>query len=156
MPLPLVSGAQRNRCRAAAREQVTVALAMIDGIEAQIAPLDKDLRAYAHRQAGCKALIAHYGIGPLVADLRTQLLGAASSSSSQESRCASSGVGTRVAVDRTHRAEFYAARLAEDREAPFLGESVHCGLDRGFHFLVDRVDVVAIVDALWVLVEVNR
>jgi transposase len=40
---------------AAAREQVTVALAMIDGIEAQIAPLDKDLRAYAHRQAGCKA-----------------------------------------------------------------------------------------------------
>ena len=52
---------------AAAREQVTVALAMIDGIEAQIAPLDRELRAYAHRQAGCKALMAHYGIGPLVA-----------------------------------------------------------------------------------------
>ena len=44
-----------------------MALAMIDGIEAQIAPLDKELRAYAHRQAGCKALMAHYGIGPLVA-----------------------------------------------------------------------------------------
>ena len=53
--------------RATAREQVTVALAMIDGIEAQIAPLDRELRAYAHRQAGCKALMAHYGIGPLVA-----------------------------------------------------------------------------------------
>jgi transposase len=52
---------------AAAREQVTVALAMIDGIGAQIAPLDKQLRAYARRQAGCKALMAHYGIGPLVA-----------------------------------------------------------------------------------------
>jgi transposase len=52
---------------AAAREQVTIALAMIDGIEAQIAPLDKELRAYAHQQAGCKALMAHYGIGPLVA-----------------------------------------------------------------------------------------
>ena len=52
---------------AAAREQVTVALAMIDGIEVQIAPLDKELRAYARRQAGCKALMAHYGIGPLVA-----------------------------------------------------------------------------------------
>jgi len=52
---------------AAAREQVTVALAMIDGIEAQIAPLDKELRAYARRQAGCQALMAHYGIGPLVA-----------------------------------------------------------------------------------------
>jgi transposase len=52
---------------AAAREQVTVALAMIDGIEAQIAPLDKELRAYAGRQLGCRALQAHYGIGPLVA-----------------------------------------------------------------------------------------
>src|SRR4051794_13029870 len=51
----------------AAREQVTVALAMIDGIDRQIAPLDKALRAYARRRAGCKALMAHYGIGPLVA-----------------------------------------------------------------------------------------
>jgi transposase len=50
-----------------AREQVTVALAMIDGIEAQIAPIDKELRSYARRQAGCKALMGHYGIGPLVA-----------------------------------------------------------------------------------------
>ncbi|HEX4108235.1 MAG TPA: transposase [Solirubrobacteraceae bacterium] len=50
----------------AAREQVTVALAMIDGIEAQIGPLDKDARAYAARQVGCKALQAHYGIGPAV------------------------------------------------------------------------------------------
>ena len=52
---------------AAAREQVRVALAMIDGLEAQIAPLDKELRAYARQQAGCQALMAHYGIGPLVA-----------------------------------------------------------------------------------------
>ena len=52
---------------AAAREQVTIALAMIDGIEAQIAPLDKDLRAYARRQSGCKALMGHYGIGELTA-----------------------------------------------------------------------------------------
>jgi transposase len=50
-----------------AREQVTVALAMIDAFEAQIAPLDRELRAYARRQAGGKALMAHYGIGPLVA-----------------------------------------------------------------------------------------
>ena len=40
---------------------------MIDALEAQIAPLDKELRAYARRQAGCKALMAHYGIGALVA-----------------------------------------------------------------------------------------
>jgi transposase len=42
-------------------------LAMIDSLDRQLAPLDKELRAYANRQAGCKALMAHYGIGPLVA-----------------------------------------------------------------------------------------
>jgi transposase len=51
----------------AAREQVTVALAMIDALEAQIAPLDRQLRAYARRQPGCRALMAHYGIGELTA-----------------------------------------------------------------------------------------
>jgi transposase len=50
-----------------AREQVTVALAMIDALEVQIAPLNKELRAYARRQAGCRALMAHYGIGELTA-----------------------------------------------------------------------------------------
>ncbi|MGO8905501.1 MAG: IS110 family transposase [Solirubrobacteraceae bacterium] len=48
-----------------AREQVTVALAMIEALNAQIAPLDRQLRPYAHRQTGCKALMGHYGIGEL-------------------------------------------------------------------------------------------
>ena len=52
---------------AAAREQVTVALAMIDALDRQMGPLEKELRAYARRQAGCKALMAHYGIGELIA-----------------------------------------------------------------------------------------
>ena len=50
-----------------AREQITIATAMVDALEIQIMPLDKDLRAYARRQAGCKALMAHYGIGELTA-----------------------------------------------------------------------------------------
>jgi transposase len=50
-----------------AREQVTVALAMVDALERQIVPLDRELRAYARRQAGCRALMAHYGIGALTA-----------------------------------------------------------------------------------------
>ena len=33
-----------------AREQVTIAIAMIDALETQIAPIDKQLRAYARRQ----------------------------------------------------------------------------------------------------------
>jgi transposase len=50
-----------------AHEQVTVAIAMIDALDVQIAPLDRELRAYARRQVGCRALMAHYGIGALTA-----------------------------------------------------------------------------------------
>ena len=51
----------------AAREQVTVALAMIDAVQAQLVALTEQLRAYARRQSGCRALQAHYGIGGLTA-----------------------------------------------------------------------------------------
>ena len=50
-----------------AREQVRVALAMIDALDLQMRPIEKQLRAYARRQAGCKALMAHYGVGELTA-----------------------------------------------------------------------------------------
>jgi transposase len=51
-----------------AREQITVALAMIDALDVQLAPLTKELCAWGRRQAGCKALIdAYYGIGELCA-----------------------------------------------------------------------------------------
>src|SRR4051794_479843 len=52
---------------AAAREQVTVALAVIDALDAQSEPLTRELRAYARRQPGCRALMRHYGIGALTA-----------------------------------------------------------------------------------------
>jgi transposase len=51
----------------AARAQIRVALAMIDATEAQLGPLDRELRAFARRQPGCRALMAHYGIGPITA-----------------------------------------------------------------------------------------
>ena len=52
----------------AARQQITIAREMVDALEAQIAPLDRQLRSYARRQIGCRALIdAHHGIGPLCA-----------------------------------------------------------------------------------------
>jgi transposase len=59
--------AARSALPAIAREQITVALQMIDAVERQLAPIDKQLRAYARRQAACKALMAHYGIGELTA-----------------------------------------------------------------------------------------
>jgi transposase len=49
-------------------EQITVAVAMIDALERQLAPLTRELRGYARRQTGCQALIeAYYGIGELCA-----------------------------------------------------------------------------------------
>ena len=51
---------------AAAREQLTIAIEMIDAIELQIGPVDLALRAIARTQPGCRALIDQiYGIGPL-------------------------------------------------------------------------------------------
>ena len=50
----------------AAREQVTIALQMIDALDVQLDPLTARLCEYARRQTGCKALIAaYYGIGQL-------------------------------------------------------------------------------------------
>ena len=48
---------------AAALEQVTIALAMIDAVDRQMPPLEKELRAHPRRQAGRKALMVDYGIG---------------------------------------------------------------------------------------------
>src|SRR3954452_2597851 len=52
---------------ASAREQVTVALTMIDALDTQSAPITRELRLYARRQPGCRALMKHYGIGELTA-----------------------------------------------------------------------------------------
>src|SRR5687768_16227319 len=50
-----------------ARQQIAVALELIDALDAQEAPITAELRAYAKRQNGCRALMKHYGVGPLTA-----------------------------------------------------------------------------------------
>jgi transposase len=52
---------------ASARAQVTVALQMVDALDAQAAPITRELRLSARRQPGCRALMRHYGIGELTA-----------------------------------------------------------------------------------------
>jgi hypothetical protein len=44
-----------------ARERIEIAMAMIEVIEAQIAPLERELRQLARRQAGCRALMGLMG-----------------------------------------------------------------------------------------------
>jgi transposase len=50
---------------AAARKVVELSLAMIEHINEELEPLEAELVAYARAQAGCKALIEHYGVGEL-------------------------------------------------------------------------------------------
>jgi transposase len=38
---------------------------MIDHINEELAPIEEELRSYACTQAGCRALMRHYGIGEL-------------------------------------------------------------------------------------------
>ncbi len=56
---------ERLRLPADARERIEVALRMIDAIEAQIAPLERELRQLARRQTGYRALMGLYGMGEL-------------------------------------------------------------------------------------------
>jgi len=93
-----------------AREQVTVALAMIDGIEAQLAPIDNELRAWAHRQAGCKALMGHYGIGPLVAVTILAELGDCTRFSSSRLAVRYAGMDITVYQSDQHRAPGHLSR----------------------------------------------
>jgi hypothetical protein len=44
-----------------------VALSMIEAIDHQLAPLERELRALARRQRGCRALMGLFGVGELVA-----------------------------------------------------------------------------------------
>jgi transposase len=50
-----------------ARERIEIALTMIDAIESQIAPLERELRQLARHQTGCRALMGLYGMGELTA-----------------------------------------------------------------------------------------
>jgi transposase len=51
----------------AARLQLDVARRMIDQIRSELEPIERELRAFARRQRGCRALMRQYGIGELTA-----------------------------------------------------------------------------------------
>jgi hypothetical protein len=48
-----------------ARERIMIALTMVDAIDAQIGPLERELRRLARHQTGCRALMGLYGMGEL-------------------------------------------------------------------------------------------
>jgi transposase len=54
---------------AADLERIEVALALVDALDRELAPLEQGLRRLARRQPGCQALMAHFGIGELTAPM---------------------------------------------------------------------------------------
>ena len=95
---------------ATAREQVTVALQMIGAVDAQVAPMDKELRAYARRQPGCKALMGLYGIGHLTAVTILAELGDARRFSSSREAVRYSGLDITVYQSDQRRAPGHLSR----------------------------------------------
>ena len=49
----------------AARKVVDLCLKMIEHINEELSPIEAELRSYARAQAGCRALMSHYGVGEL-------------------------------------------------------------------------------------------
>jgi transposase len=116
---------------ATAREQVTVALAMIDALERQLAPIDKELRAYARRQAGCKALMGHYGIGPLVAVTILAELGDCTRFSSSRHAVRYAGMDITVYQSDRHRAPGHLSRQGPPALRWALFEAAQSACRRG-------------------------
>jgi transposase len=59
---------RRAELSPAGRELVALGLRMLDSFDLELAPLDRELRAFARRQPGCRALMKHlYGVGPVSA-----------------------------------------------------------------------------------------
>jgi transposase len=114
-----------------AREQVDVALAMIDALDRQLTPLDKELRAYARRQPGCKALMAHYGIGALTAVTILAELGDARRFSSSREAVRYSGFDITVHQSDQRRAPGHLSRQGPPALRWALFEAAQCARRRG-------------------------
>jgi transposase len=111
---------------AAAREQISIALSLIDGLDAQLAPLDQQLRAYAKRQPGCRALMRHYGIGPLTSITILAELGDARRFSSSREAVRYAGLDITVHQSDARRAPGHLSRQGPSALRWALFEAAQC------------------------------
>jgi transposase len=88
----------------AARTQIEIALRLIDHLNVQLEPLDRELRQIANSWPGTKALQAHYGIGPLTAVAFLAELGDARRFSSSRKAVRYAGLDITVSQSDSKRA----------------------------------------------------
>jgi transposase len=110
----------------AAREQITIALALTDALDAQLSPLDQELRAFARRQPGCRALMRHYGIGPLTAVTILAELGDARRFSSSREAVRYAGLDITVHQSDARRAPGHLSRQGPSALRWALFEAAQC------------------------------
>ena len=77
----ITSAAGRARLRAgeglspAGQQMVTVALRVMDALQTELDALHRQIRTFANRQPGCKALQTQYGVGPITATAIWAMMG---------------------------------------------------------------------------------
>ena len=79
----------------ASLQRIEIALAIIDELDRQLVPLERELARLARRQAGCQALMRQYGVGPVTATTALCELGDVSrlSASRKAVRCSGLDIG---------------------------------------------------------------
>jgi transposase len=111
---------------ASAHEQITTALTLIDAHDAQLTPLDHELRDYARRQPGCRALMRHYGIGPLTSITIIAELGDARRFSSSREAVRYAGLDITVHQSDARRAPGHLSRQGPSALRWALFEAAQC------------------------------
>jgi transposase len=113
-----------------AREQVDVALAMIAALDAQLAPLDQQLRVLARRHTAGKALMRHYGIGPITAVTILAELGDARRFSSSREAVRYAGLDITIHQSDQRRAPGHLSRQGPPALRWALFEAAQCARRR--------------------------
>jgi transposase len=131
----------------AGRELVLLALRMVEMIDRQLTPLDRELRAFARRQPGCRALIDRlYGVGPISATAILAELGDARRFRSSDDAVRHSGLDVTVYQSDSKRAPGHLSHEGPEVLRWALFEAAHQSArpgspDHGYYLQVaERID----------------
>jgi transposase len=113
------------------RAQIATALALVDAIETRLVPLDEQLRDYARLQHGCRALMGHYGIGPLTSVTILAELGDARRFSSSREAVRYAGLDITVYQSDARRAPGHLSRQGPSALRWALFEAAQCARRSG-------------------------
>jgi transposase len=129
----------------AGHQVIEVALRMIDTIGAELDPLRAELARLARRQPGCRALMAHYGVGPVTSVAIWAELGDCRRFSSSDDTVRHTGLDVTVHSSDGKRTRGHLARQGPPELRWALFEAAKCAArhrspDHGYYLEVrDRL-----------------